>query len=390
MATQNQISALHAECKRVLSFEVEQMVSNPDWGAINFKDCEKDILETRKFIQLWLHSDVSIVPDKILNLVKGQIESFGNALDAIQHFSIEQNAEKKRQQIGVQIRAYKDQLSEPTAAWLPFLHSFEGLKDHYTEDLERRLADLETNLRARENQEKNLKKHEDARIHDLQETLKKANKVLVDAQARSENILSEAAAMSQKIIKQVNDDAAGARLETEQALNQARKIAAEKAIAPYTHSFSEAADNWGTGAKAWLFVASALLVGTGAWAYLGLVKSIPQLEGVGPLVQYFSSRLLITILLVSAVWWSARQYRVAMHQKTLNQHKADALRSFEAFIEATNSNDVRDAVILQTSQTIFGQASTGFLEGNREGSIDDYAKVANSIQNAAQVVSKSS
>jgi len=202
--------------------------------------------------------------------------------------------------------------------------------------------------------------------------------------------VNRATDIANKAYSEALDKTQKVKQESDDILRAAKQLVAEKAAASFTHSFHETAGKWRTNSLVWLGVTAIMIIATGSWAYQGLFVSISTLHDIPEIIQYFSARFLITALLISAVWWSAKQYRIAMHQKTINQHKADALRSFEAFIGATNAPDVRDAVILQTSQTIYGQEATGYLDGQGEGSIEQYTKVAQSINSAAQIASKSS
>ncbi len=54
------------------------------------------------------------------------------------------------------------------------------------------------------------------------------------------------------------------------------------------------------------------------------------------------------------------------HLEAVNKHRSNALRVFQAFVEATPDRQIKDAVLLEASHTIFGSSVTGFLDGSAE------------------------
>ncbi|WP_417795727.1 hypothetical protein [Terasakiella pusilla] len=390
MASENLVQEFYDACKKVASYNVNELLTNPDWGAINFRQCENDILDGIKVAELWLNADYTILPNNTLKNILSAVLNFEHVLNSIHSYSINQDAEKQSTLLISQVSQFKEQLISTASNWLPFLQTFKSSTSPYIAELDRRLARIDFEVEKQEKQTQKSQKNEFDRTERLKETIEKANASLTSARQKSEDILNSAQSYSDKIIRRADEAATEVQSQTEKALQEARKLAAEKAVAPFTHSFKETANDWDGNAHGWLVTTGVLLIATGLWAYHGLQGSVPALNQTTEIVQYFSARFLITALLISSIWWSAKQYRVARHQKTVNQHKADALRSFEAFIEATNSPDVRDAVILQTSQTIFGQQSTGYLDGKEDSSFEQYTKIAQSINSAAHAITKNS
>lgn len=390
MASENIIEQFHTACNQAIKHDISELTTNPDWGAINFKDCVEDISETRKFIKLWMHVDVSIVPDSTLSQHRSRIQQFGDILDNIKQFKIAQNPEATKNRIAASLASYREQMIPITAHWLPFLYHQKDAPDLFTDKAEKRLKELEAEVAIFESDRQRIQNEDDERIRGYEERINQILSDYEDTAERSSMILSEADNSLKDLIQTTHEKTYKLEEDANAVIQAARKVAAEKAVAPYTHSFHNAARKWKIQAIMWLTFTGATLIATGLWAYNGLTGQAPALSNITEMIQYFSARVLITLLLVSAIWWSAKQFRIAKHQQTTNQHKADALRSFEAFIEATNSPDVRDAVILQTTQTIFGQQPTGYLDGKEESSFEQYAKVAQSINSAAQITSKAS
>jgi len=61
-----------------------------------------------------------------------------------------------------------------------------------------------------------------------------------------------------------------------------------------------------------------------------------------------------------------RNHRSQSHLAVVNNQKAEALKTFKTFIESAESSEIRDAVLLETTRSIFSPTVTGFLGPNEE------------------------
>lgn len=50
-----------------------------------------------------------------------------------------------------------------------------------------------------------------------------------------------------------------------------------------------------------------------------------------------------------------------MHLYTLNKHRENSLKSFQAFVQATTDPKTKDAVLLQATRSIFESGDTGYI-----------------------------
>ena len=65
---------------------------------------------------------------------------------------------------------------------------------------------------------------------------------------------------------------------------------------------------------------------------------------------------------------SVKNFRINKHLEVVNRHRATALRTFRTFVEnAGEKEDVRQAVLIETTKTIFAPVSTGYVEGEDDG-----------------------
>ena len=76
-------------------------------------------------------------------------------------------------------------------------------------------------------------------------------------------------------------------------------------------------------------------------------------------------------------------YKAAKHQAAVNRHRGNALKTFQAFVKATNDDSTRDAVLLETTRSIFALTNTGYLDTGGEGSSDGAVKVLEIVKSIA-------
>ena len=75
----------------------------------------------------------------------------------------------------------------------------------------------------------------------------------------------------------------------------------------------------------------------------------------------FSKAAVIAVLFTGTVW-CGRIYRALIHQAAVNRHRALSLKTFQAFVRATDDPVVRDAVLMAATRTVFGSVPTGLVE----------------------------
>jgi len=77
-------------------------------------------------------------------------------------------------------------------------------------------------------------------------------------------------------------------------------------------------------------------------------------------IQYIVSKLILLSTLSFAIYWCSKNYRSSKHNETLNKHRANALMTFKAFVEGSNDNQVKDAILLHAAQAAFVNRQTGY------------------------------
>jgi ABC-type multidrug transport system fused ATPase/permease subunit len=140
--------------------------------------------------------------------------------------------------------------------------------------------------------------------------------------------------------------------------------------------FKNEAEEHEKGASRWLI---ATLLMTALTVILGGVNlyfafTAPGTWSAAQSVQLIVAKFILFSLLLSAVVWCGRSYRAQRHNYVVNRHRQNALSSFEAFAEASQDDQTKNAVLLQATQSIFAPQSSG------------YADQAGDVQSAPQLI----
>ncbi|MCY3546897.1 MAG: hypothetical protein OXH49_08435 [Gemmatimonadetes bacterium] len=138
--------------------------------------------------------------------------------------------------------------------------------------------------------------------------------------------------------------------------DQANRVSA----ATHAGHFREAAERYEKAKKRWLKAfcgtAGAAIAGALIWV-LATGPAPPYFEGM---VEAMAGRLFVFGVLGYLVVWTARGYRAAAHNQIVNEHRRDALGTFETFVKGTSDDRTKNAVLLQATHCIFSHRPSGF------------------------------
>lgn len=317
MANVQLTEQLSGSIKQTLSVKNNSLVSRPEWGTINFTNAEQDL--ERIFLLL---NYLSVLPleyltDQSTNQIKSQIDQTRPHLEQIDKFNIEQpNPTQTRDELITKIHQAADNLYTNAAAWIPFLAYQKG--------------DVAQN------------------IEKLRTSISDANDMVNKAKGEIES----------------------RKLEMDGIITKAREASAAAGAAVFTQDFNQEATTLSDKATKWLvataFLSGATLVAavlTWFWTQAGLDS--------GQIWQKVVSKFIVLSILLTATLWCGKIYKALMHQSAINRHRALSLQTFQAFSSAASDLQTKDAVLLETTRSIFSQCSTGYMDSTSSSSDSD-------------------
>ena len=291
-------------------WSADEVLTDPGWGTINFEECRVEFERTYSMlIQLKL-LPIELLPSDQIAKIVNKLAPIKENIDLIRGFSIESsNPTGTRAGLVAQFRSLSDQFFTETHLYIPYLAYQQG-------DVQRSIGELTSST----------------------------NKA-----------------------RQLVDDAIGTMKEKQGIIDgilvATREAAASVGVAHFSNNFKNEADTQDKGAEKWLMTTGGLAAVTIVAALL-MAFAIPVArDATAPQVfQLFTSKIVILGLLFTATIWCGRLYKAARHQSAINKHRANALRTFQAFTIAASDDETRSAVLMETTKSIFALTPSGYLD----------------------------
>jgi len=315
MATEQNVEKFIEKIDDCLQTDINQLVSSPKWGTIDFKDVEPEI---QKFFQMLNHFKtlpLELLPDAELSKLINDLTSPQNILKKIRDFSIEgQNPKGIRDQLAQQITTAVDTFYTTAHLWIPYLAYQKG--------------DVQKN------------------IESLNSSVKEASSVLDETKEEVEK----------------------KKQEIDSVVLAAKEASATVGVSHFSANFEEEANKLKDSAFWWLVATGVLATITLAGTILlYYILPIPNDASTAQIIQILSTKVILITVFFTATLWAGRMYKATMHQMTLNKHRANSLRTFQAFTKASNEVSTRDAVLLETTKSIFSVVPSGYLDNEQSG-----------------------
>ena len=156
------------------------------------------------------------------------------------------------------------------------------------------------------------------------------------------------------------------RKDMDAALLSVRAAAAEAGVGQQSIVFEEQVKEDTATARWWLWTVVGLGCVSSFAVWWLLFDWDPSGETTAEIVREIGGRFAVLTLLAFALGFTVRQYTSSKHNKVLNRHRQNALRTFETFVSAADDKETKDAVLLEATRAVFAPQSSGFLRHGRE------------------------
>ncbi len=332
MLTQEKIESITNLVDSLTTDPVDQFVTNTaNWGSINFELARKDLELIFSLCNHLKTLPISILPEAIADKIIDAITKAGQTIVKIKQFNIENsNPTSTRDALINEVKSYADNLLNVTKDWIPFLAYQKG--------------DVQKN------------------IDELSNAVDEAKKILASSVTETSNT----------------------KKEIDGIIVAAREASASAGVAVFTSDFDGQADNLEGQAATWLKYTTRLAIATVLMAFIFFFLPIEQSATPAQIFQYISSKLVLFIVLIGATIWCGRIYKALKHQVTVNKHRANALKTFQAFVKAGSDDSTRDAVLLETTSSIFSNSPSGYLD-KADSSNDSSKRIYEIVKGTAEV-----
>ena len=320
MASAELVQQLEEQLETINEYKDTELISRrDDWGPITFEIATQDIELARS-----IAGDLSTMPltdltDQAAQDIIAHIPGVSSSLQQIDEFTLEGNAERNRDSIAANLKDVVAGLHTAASQWISYLAYKRG--------------------------------EFSANIKRIEESVTEAKRQLEEAE----------------------NYAATKRKEVDKIVNLAREASASAGVATFTSEFDSEAKKLAGSSQWWLWA-------VGGLAFLTLASAIvlffwppfPEYANSWTTLRHVVAKVSVIAILFTGTIWCGRIYRALRHQRSINRHRALSLKTFQAFVQATDDPATRDAVLMAATKSIFANVPTGFVEeraANQDASV---------------------
>jgi F0F1-type ATP synthase membrane subunit b/b' len=322
-----QLETLREVIKKGEQYKIEDLVSRNEWGSINFESARTNIEQVMGTFSHLANLPVENLTQAAAVQIESALSSVVGQLEAVSTFSIDSgDAAGTRDALVVSLNTQVENLLTVTAPWIPYLAYQKG---------------------------------------DIQKNINSLNSAVDEAVG----LIDEA----KTTISNKNEEVDG-------IVTQAREAAGKAGAAVFTKEFTEESKRNIKLAKPWLITAG--IFGGLTIAVAGLMWFYTETPEAGTEFQLLGSKFVVLGVLFTVTLWCGRMYKTLMNQGIINKQKAMGLQTFQAFSSAADDPAVKDAVLMETTKSIFSIQGTGLVEGDRS-STEGITRIIETVKSVA-------
>ncbi len=306
MASNDVVNALMGAVDEVLSLDTQELRHRQEWGKFDFEDADRDLKRIFTVAGHLKALPLAFLPEDVARNLASQVSAAIAPLKQIDGFDIESaNPKQQRDQFVQTVTQAADVLYKQVTPWIPFLAYQKG---------------------------------------DVAENITQLTKAVTDGRS---------------LVEQAKTDIEARGVEMSDIIEKAREASASAGAAVFTEKFAGESKKQDKSAKSWLTATMTMgvvsVIATIAVVWVNETSSSNSLLLASP-------KFFLLALLLTATLWCGRMYRAFMHQSTVNQHRALALQTFQAFSAAASDELTKNAVLMEATRSVFGPSASGFLD----------------------------
>ena len=309
MAATELVQQLEEQIESITRYEDTELIRRPEWGAITFEVAAQDINVARPIAGDLSTMPLSDLADRAAQNIAAQIRNVSAYLQQIDKFKLEGNAAANRDGIASNLKGAVETLLTSASPWVAYPAYKRG---------------------------------------DIEESVKQTETALAEAKAN---------------LDEAESYATGKREEVDKIVTLTREASASAGVATFTQEFDQEAKNLEAGSNKWLAAVIVLTILTSVAALVSLSwPPIPDDANSWVTLRHILAKIPVIAILFTGTVWCGRIYRALTHQRSINRHRALSLKTFQAFVKATDDPATRDAVLMAATKSIFGNVHTGLVD----------------------------
>ena len=330
------IDQLKENLNSLKQYNERELIRRSDWGEIHFESVKTFIELALSIANNLLRLPLEHLPDQTLQEITGHIPSVVELFKKIDEFSLEGTPKPESESICSELIEKTETLHYSSFSSIPYL----------------------------------LYKH-----GDIEEDSNRLNQMIGDFKVK---------------LKDTDTFCTGKKEEIQEIVEVTRAAAATTGVAIFTQEFHEESLSLEKRSTKWLWATALAAVVTLCVAiYFICTKDI---DSANLNISYIIGKVTVIAILFTCSLWCGRIYRALIHQSTINKHRALSLKTFQAFVKATDDPYIKDAVLMAATKAIFSNVSTGFVgqPHDHDSGVNfvEFGKSGENVANVATNVTK--
>ena len=330
MSNKEKHKELKSLIEKIAAYNGKDLAHRGEWGSINFDDISDD-LKTVISLSISLgEMPIQFLADNTANGICDVIKELLPRLEELDKFSITQgDPNSHRTNLANNLHQCCDRFYSQVGMWIPFLAYQRG---------------------------------------DVAENIKKLTKAIADTEQQAEAGLARIAQKEKDV---------------DEIVVRTREASADAGVAVFTEDFQSESEGAAKSAAKWLiativFAVMTLAIPVAAYFfedYSGIEKS--------QLISKLASKVVVISVLLTGTMWCGRIYKSLRHLSILNRHRAIGIKTFRAFSAAASDAQTKDAVLMETTRSIFANASTGLIHESNGDAEPSIIQIAGKVMDTA-------
>lgn len=162
-------------------------------------------------------------------------------------------------------------------------------------------------------------------------------------------------------------------------LESAQALSADIGVVKHAAIFEIEATNHNKLSNKWLWAVGVIIFLILLFAILVLCNVLElNTENSYNIVQHSLGKVIFLSALYFALTFANKNYKIHKHNFTINQHKANSLKTFETFVNGTSDQQTKNAILLSATESIFSNQNTGY--SNQDSENNDPTKIIELIK----------
>ena len=335
MASENSIKKYNELIDDCLKTKTAELINSSDWGKFNFEDIEAELNKLFQMLNHFKTLPIELLPEAELTKLITGLTTPKATLERIRTFTIDQqNPKGVRDQLAIEIVSEIDAFYTTAHLWIPYLAYQKG-------DVQKNIADLNNSVKN-----------------------------------------------ASSILEKTKEEVQTKKEEIDSVVLAAKEASATVGVGHFSSNFGDEAEALKNNAFWWLISTGALAVIT-LLITIGLYFFLPIKDeaSTAQIIQVLSTKIILITVFFTATLWAGKMYKATIHQMTINKHRSNSLRTFQAFIKASNEVSTRDAVLMETTKSIFTNLPSGYIDNERSAPSNN-TSIIEVIKNTSDIVKK--